>query len=61
MVSNPEVQYGKPTYSQSAVITIGDIEEAKTIAPLLKSGALPVPVKVVSDNYVDPTLGRKQL
>lgn len=62
MVSNPEVQYGKPIYSQSAVITgIGDIEEAKTIALLLKSGALPVPVKVVSDNYVDPTLGQEAI
>ena len=62
MVSNPEVQYGKPIYSQSAVITgIGDIEEAKTIALLLKSGALPAPVKVVSDNYVDPTLGQEAI
>lgn len=60
LVSAPEVQYGKPIYSQHAEITgLGDIEKAKTTALLLKSGALPVPVEVLSDNYVDPTLGQE--
>jgi preprotein translocase subunit SecD len=60
LVSAPEVQYGKPIFSQHAEITgLGDIEKAKTTALLLKSGALPVPVEVLSDNYVDPTLGQE--
>jgi preprotein translocase subunit SecD len=60
VVSAPEVQYGKPIYSQHAEITgLGSMENARTIALLLKSGALPVPVKVLSDNYVDPTLGQE--
>lgn len=60
LISAPEVQYGKPIFSQYAEITgLESIEKAKTTALLLQSGALPVPVEVMSDSFVDPTLGEE--
>lgn len=58
LVSDPAVQYGQPISGGNAEITgVGSMERAKNIALLLKTGALPVRVQVISDSFVDPTLG----
>jgi preprotein translocase subunit SecD len=59
LISAPAVKFGEPIRGGAAEITgIGTMEDAKQLALLLKTGALPVPIKVVSDSFVDPTLGQ---
>ncbi len=38
-----------------------DVDQAKTLARRLRSGALPVPIELISQNEVGPTLGRISL
>jgi protein-export membrane protein SecD len=55
-ISVPQVN--EPIYGGQAVIT-GDfaLEEAKLLAQRLNAGALPVPIRLVSQQTVGPTLG----
>lgn len=57
---NPVVQ--EPILNGQGVITGRfTIEEAKNLAVLLKSGALPVPIEVLEVRNVGPTLGREAI
>lgn len=59
-ISVPRVN--EPILSGSAVITGGfSITEAKLLARRLNSGALPVPIKLISQQKVDATLGSDSL
>lgn len=59
-ISIPRVN--EPILSGSAVITGGfTIQDAQTLARRLNSGALPVPVKLISQQKVDATLGADSL
>lgn len=60
MISAPRVN--EPIYSGEAVIT-GKFttEEAKELATRLNSGALPVPVSLISQKNIGATLGEKSL
>jgi preprotein translocase subunit SecD len=56
IISNPYVNEAITT--GSAVITGSQsLEEARTLALLLRSGALPVPVQIVEKRTIGPTLG----
>lgn len=60
IISAPSVSV--PIDSGSAVITGGfTLNDAKTLAQRLNSGALPVPVEVISQERVDATLGMASL
>ncbi|MCY4419216.1 MAG: protein translocase subunit SecDF [Cytophagales bacterium] len=56
--SAPVVQSEIPNGS-SQISGNFSIEEAKDLANILKSGALPVPVRIVEDVVIGPTLGKK--
>lgn len=59
-ISVPRVN--EPILSGSAVISGGfTIQEAQTLARRLNSGALPVPIKLISQQKVDATLGLDSL
>ena len=59
-ISTPRVN--EPILSGSAVISGGfTLLEAKTLAQRLNSGALPVPVELISQQKVDATLGMESL
>lgn len=45
------------TNGQASLTGTGDIEEAEEIATLLNAGALPVPVQLVAERTIGPTLG----
>ncbi|MFH1789476.1 MAG: protein translocase subunit SecD [bacterium] len=59
-ISIPRVN--EPILSGSAVITGGfNLQEAQLLARRLNSGALPVPIKLISQQKVDATLGAESL
>lgn len=60
LISSPVVQ--QAIYGGQAVITgSGDLEEARTLARRLNAGALPVPINLISQQTVGPTLGAVSL
>ncbi|MEI7512834.1 MAG: protein translocase subunit SecD [Candidatus Uhrbacteria bacterium] len=60
IISNPTVQ--QEIIGGKAVITgSGDVEEAKLLARRLQAGALPVPIKLIAQQSVGPTLGADSL
>jgi protein-export membrane protein SecD len=60
IISNPTVQ--QEIIGGKAVITgSGDVEEARTLARRLQAGALPVPIKLIAQQSVGPTLGADSL
>lgn len=60
IISDPIVQ--QEIVGGRAVITgSGDVEEAKTLARRLNAGALPVPVTLIAQQTVGPTLGADSL
>lgn len=59
-ISAPVVQ--QAIYGGEAVITgIGDLVEARLLAQRLNAGALPVPIELISQQTVGPTLGAVSL
>ncbi|MFN3699468.1 MAG: protein translocase subunit SecD [Dictyoglomus sp.] len=57
VISNPVIK--EPITEGVGVITGRfTIDEAQKLAILLRAGALPVPVKVIENRTIDPTLGR---
>ena len=60
VISSPVVQ--QAIYGGDAIITnIGDLDEAKVLAQRLNAGALPVPIELISQQTVGPTLGAVSL
>ena len=60
VISTPVVQ--EQIYGGQATITGNfSIEEAKLLAQRLNAGALPVPIKILSQQNVGPTLGQRSL
>jgi protein-export membrane protein SecD len=60
IISNPTVQ--QEIIGGKAVITgSGDVEEARLLARRLQAGALPVPIKLIAQQSVGPTLGADSL
>jgi SecD/SecF fusion protein len=59
---NPSVQCGAGIAGGSTQIT-GDfsVEEAENLAILIEGGALPVPVKIIEQRVVGPTLGAEAI
>ena len=56
----PIVQ-GKIDDGRAIISGAMDVDQAKTLARRLRSGALPVPINLISQNEVGPTLGRISL
>ncbi|MBT6254348.1 protein translocase subunit SecD [Candidatus Uhrbacteria bacterium] len=56
VISSPVVQ-AKITGGEAIITGIGDIDEAKLLAQRLNAGALPVPIDLISQQTVGPTLG----
>lgn len=56
LLQNPQVRDAIPD-GQAQIQGYADLQEARNMALLLKSGALPVPVEVVEMRTVGPTLG----
>jgi len=57
VISNPVIK--EPITEGTGVITGRfTIDEAQKLAILLRAGALPVPVKVIENRTIDPTLGK---
>jgi protein-export membrane protein SecD len=60
IISDPTVQ--QEIIGGKAVITgSGDVEEARVLARRLQAGALPVPIKLIAQQSVGPTLGADSL
>ncbi len=60
IISAPVVQ--QPIYGGTAQITgSGDLDEARELAQRLNAGALPVPIELISQQTVGPTLGAVSL
>ncbi|MBU0732237.1 protein translocase subunit SecD [Patescibacteria group bacterium] len=59
-ISTPVVN--EPIRDGSAVITGDDtLEEAKTLAQRLNAGALPVPIELINQRNIGPTLGQESI
>lgn len=59
-ISSPEIR--EPILGgQGQISGIGGIEEAKNLAVMLRAGALPVPLELVEERTVGPTLGRESV
>ncbi len=56
----PEIQ-DKIRNGQAIIRGIKDVEEAKIITIVLKAGSLPVPLKIVEERTVGPTLGEDSI
>ncbi len=56
LLQNPQVKETIPN-GQAQITGYADLQDARNMALLLKSGALPVPVKVIEMRTVGPTLG----
>ncbi|MEK7108373.1 MAG: protein translocase subunit SecD, partial [Patescibacteria group bacterium] len=59
-ISAPVVQQ-KIVGGEAIITGLDDIEEARTLAQRLNAGALPVPIELVSQQTVGPTLGAESL
>ncbi|MCH7809922.1 MAG: protein translocase subunit SecD [Chloroflexi bacterium] len=60
LISSPQVNF-PITQSTTTITGIGTLDEAKNLAVLLNSGALPVPLRTIQTTEVDATLGEKTL
>ena len=54
--SYPNVN-GEIPNGQSSITGIGDLNEAKDLANILKAGKLPAPARIVEEEVVGPSLG----
>jgi len=57
---NPDVQCGQGI-SGGGIITVGGEQEARDLAVVLRTGALPIELEFASSQSVSPTLGRDSL
>ena len=58
--SYPNVN-GEIPNGQSSITGIGDIDEAKDLANILKAGKLPAPARIVEEDVVGPSLGAEAI
>ena len=58
--SYPNVN-GEIPNGQSSITGIGDIDEAKDLANILKAGKLPAPARIVEEEVVGPSLGAEAI
>lgn len=59
-ISSPEIR--EPILGGKGQISgVGGIEEAKNLAVMLRAGALPVPLELVEERTVGPTLGKESV
>jgi SecD/SecF fusion protein len=56
VVSSPRIQVKIPN-GQGRITGIGDMDEAKMVAIVLKAGAMPAPVSIIEERTVGPSLG----
>lgn len=61
MIQNPYVQESIPSGEASISGGFETLEDARSIALLLRSGALPVPVEIIENRSVGPTLGAESI
>ena len=60
VASAPNITERVPSGSAS-ITGIGDMKEAQDLALVLRTGALPTPVQVITENTVGPSLGRDSI
>jgi SecD/SecF fusion protein len=61
MVYSAPVIQGKIPNGRASITGIGDMEEAKQLAVILRAGSLPAPMEIVELRSVGPTLGEENI